>query len=240
MLLQSAFTQRIIFALLAQTWPIIYSTFFTYKLLKRAKNRATYTLSCFFVLFALTDILANFSILFIPTSLSYFFYMLAMYIFFFDHCFFIIFSWVLVKLEQKIPQWKFSLIIIVYGFISTYVFWIGFYFNGIKYDATTGWIPNYSWFFVVFSWTFLVTFLIVPQIYFSFKLLKTYEGDNLKRRITMYVISTFFQLGVVFAFFLYHFLFENQIYRTTYMVTALIISTSAAFLIYKSFVKELD
>ncbi|MFX0011601.1 MAG: hypothetical protein ACFE9R_14910 [Candidatus Hermodarchaeota archaeon] len=239
MLLQSVFTQRIIFALLAQTWPIIYGSFFSYKLLKRARNRATYTLSSFFILFALTDILANLSILYLNTPLAYFFYILAMYFFFFDHSFFIIFSWVLVKLEDKIPNWRFSLTIIIYGLVSTYVVWIGFYFNGIKYDATTGWLPNYSWFFVIFSWTFLVVFLIIPQSYFSFKLLKTFEGVILKRRIKMFIISTFFQLGVVFAFFLYHFLIGNQIYRTVYMVTALIISTSAGFLIYKSFVKEL-
>ncbi|NVM45325.1 MAG: hypothetical protein HWN79_10440 [Candidatus Lokiarchaeota archaeon] len=225
---------------MAQIWPIIYSSYFSYKLLKRAKNRSTYTLSCFFILYALTDVLANFSILFLFTPLAYFFYILAMYFFFFDHCFFIIFSWVLVKLEEKTPYWKFRLIIILYGITSTYVFWIGYFFNGIQYDSITNWVPRFSWFFLVFSWALLAAFLLIPQIYFSLKLSKIFEGVILKRRINMFIISSFFQLAVVFAFFLYHFLFENQIYRTIYMVSALIISTTSAFLIYKSFGKELD
>lgn len=240
MLLQNIFTQRIIFVLIIQIWPIFYCSYFAYKLLKRAKNRSTYTLSSFFILFALTDVIANLSILFLYTPMAYFFYILAMYFLFFDHCFFIIFSWVLVKLDEKSPNWKFSLTIILYGIISTYVFWIGFFFNGIMYDSTTTWVPRFSWFFLIFSWAFLVAFLIIPQIYFSFKLSKIFEGVVLKRRIKMFIICAFIELVVVFAFFLYRVLIENPLYGAFYMSLVTLVSPITAFLIYKSFVKELE
>ncbi len=240
MLLQNIFTQRIIFVLIIQIWPIFYCSYFAYKLLKRAKNRSTYTLSSFFILFALTDVIANLSILTLYTPIAYFFYIVAMYFFFFDHCFFIIFSWVLVKLDEKSPNWKFWLTIILYGIISTYVFWIGFFFNGIIYDSTTNWVPTFSWFFLIFSWAFLVAFLIIPQIYFSFKLLKIFEGVTLKHRINLFIICTFVELVVVFVFFLYRVLIDNPFFGTFYMSLAIIVSPIAAFLIYKSFVKDLE
>lgn len=240
MLLQSLFTQRIIIVLIVQIWPILYGSYFAYKLLKRAKNRSTYTLGNFFILFALTDVLANLSILSLSTPMAYFFYILAMYFFFFDHCFLIIFSWLLAKVVEKSPNWKYFLTIILYGITSTYVFWIGLFFNGIIYDSTTNWVPQFSWFFAIFSWAFLVIFLIIPQIYFSFKLLKVFEGVNLKRRINMFIICSFIELGVVFLFFLYRVLIDNQLFGVFYTVFVTIVSPIIAYLIYKSFVKELD
>lgn len=239
MLLQSLFTQRIILVFV-QIWPILYGSYFAYKLLKRAKNRSTYTLGSFFILFALTDVLANLSILSLYTPMPYFFYILAIYFFFFDHCFLIIFSWLLANLEEKSPNWKYFLTIIFYGIISTYVFWIGLFFNGIIYDSTTNWVPQFSWFFSIFSWAFLVIFLIIPQIYFSFKLIKIFEGVNLKHRINMFIICSFIELGVVFVFFLYRVLIDNQLFGAFYTVFVTIVSPIIAYLIYKSFVKELD
>jgi hypothetical protein len=240
MLFLDILTQRIIFVLIVQIWPIFYCSYFAYKLLKRAKNRTTYTLSSFFILFSLTDILANLSIVFLFTPIAYFFYVLAVYFLFFDHCLFIIFSWVLVKLDERPPNWKVSLNIFLYGIISTYVFWIGFFFNGIIYDSTTSWVPTFSWLFLIFSWTFLVAFLIIPQIYFSLKLLKIFEGVTLKRRINMFIIGTFVELSVVFIFFLYRVLIDNPFFGIFYISLVTIVSPIAAFVIYKSFLKELE
>ncbi len=54
MLLQGILTQRIIIVLIFQVWPIFYLSYLAYKLLKRAKNRATYTLSSVFLFIAFT------------------------------------------------------------------------------------------------------------------------------------------------------------------------------------------
>ena len=240
MLFQNEFILRLIVVSIFQIWPIFYGFFFTYKLLKRAKNRSTFILSSFFIFLSLTYFLATLSTFLINSPVSYFLYIFGIYFFFFSHCFLIIFSWIILKLDEKSSYWKCRLIVIFYGIISTYVLWIGFYFNGITYDSSTNWIPNYSRFFLIFSWAFLLTFLIIPQIYFSFKLLKVFEGVILKRRINMFIISVFLELSVVFLLFLYNNLFDNQIYRTFYLLTMPAVSTFAAFLIYKSFGKELE
>ena len=240
MLLQAILIQRIIIVLLVQIWPIFYGSYFAYKLLKRAKNRAIYTLSAFFILLSLAYFFASFSVFTINTPISYFIYINGIFCFVFGHCFFIIFSWVLAKLDEKSPNWKFFMIVILYGITSTFVYWIGFGFNGIMYDSSTYWIPTYSLYFLVFSWIIFLFLLIIPQIYFSFRLLKIFEGVILRRRIYMFLISAFLELTVVFALFLYNTWVENQIYRMLYILTVPEISTIAAFLIYKSFGEELD
>ncbi len=240
LLFQNEFILRLTIVSIFQIWPIFYGAYFAYKLLKRAKNKSTFTLSSFFILVSLAYFLATLSTFLINTPVSYFLYIFGIYFFFFSHCFLIIISWVIVKLDEKSSYWKLRLIVIFYGILSTYVLWIGFYFNGIIYDSSTNWVPNFSLFFLIFSWTFLLTFLIIPQIYFSFKLLKVFEGVILKRRINMFIISVFLELSVVFSLFLYNNLFDNLIYRTFYLLIMPAVSTFAAFLIYKSFGKELE
>lgn len=240
MLLQEILETRIIIGLITQGWPIIYGSYFAYKLLKRGKNRATFTLSGFFISLALTFFLANLSILLINTPFAYVLYITSIYLFFFTHSLFVIITWVLIKLDEKTPTWKFHLGITFYGVISTYVFWIGFYLNGIRLDSSTGWIPKYSWFFLIISWTFLFIFVIIPQIYLSFKLVKVFEGVTLKHRINLFIISVFLELTMVFSLFLYHVLVENEIFRIFYILVMPATATIAGFLIYKSFGKELE
>jgi len=240
MLLQVELTQRIIIVFIAQLWPIIYSSYFAYKLLNRGKNRATYTLSGIFISLAVTFFIATLSVLLSYTPFAYGFYITSIYLFFFTHSLFVIFTWVLIRLGEKSPTWKFHLGITFYGIISTYVFWIGFYLIGIRLDSSTGWTPIYSRFFFIISWAFLFIFVIIPQILLSFKLLKVFEGIILKRRINLFIVSVFLELIVVFSLFLYNFLVENEMYRTIYSFTIPVIGTIAAFLIYKSFGKELE
>jgi hypothetical protein len=241
MLLQEALNQRIILVLIAQIWPIFYCSYFVYKILNRAKNRATYTLSSLFISLSLSFFLASLSILLNYTPFAYVLFITGIYFFFFTHSLFVIFTWVLVRLDDKSPHWKFYLGIMFYGIISSFVFWIGFFLQGIRLDSSTEWIPIYSWFFMSISWTLLFIFVIIPQIYLSLKLRKVFEGIILKRRINMYIVSVFLELSMVFALFLYNAWIENTIYRT-YIYPSIfpIIGTIAAFLIYKSFGKELE
>ncbi len=240
MLLQGVLTQRIIIVLILQVWPIFYGSYFTYRLLKRARNRSTYTLGTIFIMTSLTYSLVGLSLVFVNTPVAYFFYIFGIFFFFFNHCFFIIFSWVLVKLDEKAPYWKFHLIIVLYGFISSFILFIGYYANGLVYDSSTNWIPTFSWFFLIIGWTFLLVFLVIPQIYYIVKLLKIFEGVTLKRRINLFIISIVLEFTMLFAWFLYNTWIDNIIYRTIYLFTFPLLGTIAALLLFKSFGKELD
>ncbi|GAH45282.1 unnamed protein product, partial [marine sediment metagenome] len=106
--------------------------------------------------------------------------------------------------------------------------------------ASTGWTPAYSWFFLGFSWTFILIFLIIPQIFLSLKILKVYEGIVLKRRLNLFLISVFLGLLIPIFLFLYHAMPENLVFRTFYLLTMPEVGVYAAYLIYKGFGKDLD
>jgi len=119
LLLQSALTERIIIVGVFQIWPIIYDSFFAYKLLKRAKNRSTATLSCFFIFNALAFFLALVSIILANTPFAYLCYVIAFFIIILAQSFVVIFSWLIVNLGEKLSYKKYYLEILIYGIIST-------------------------------------------------------------------------------------------------------------------------
>ena len=240
MLFQAILTQRIIIVLITQIWPVFYCSYFAYKLLTRAKNRAIYSISGFFVTLAMTYFFATISVFVLNTPFAYLFYIIGIYFFFFSHSFFVIISWVLGTLDKKSPRWKYITIIILYGIISTYIFWIGYFLGGITYDSSTYWVPTYSWSFLAFSWGFIILFLILPQIYYSVKLRKVFEGAVMRRRINLFIFGISLELEVVIFLFLYNTLVDNQIFRIIFIIITPAVSTIAGYLLYRSFGKELE
>ncbi len=240
MLFQNEIIVRLIAASVLQVWPIFYLSYFTYRLLRRAKNRSTYILSAYFVTTALAYFLATLSIFLTNTPFAYIIYVLSIYVFVFSYSFLINFSWLLTRLDEKPHYTKLYLRIIFYAILSLYVIVISIPFNGIALDASTGWTPNYSWLFLVFSWIYFLILLIIPQIYFSFKILKVYEGVVLKKRLNSFIFSVFLSLSLAISLFLYHTWIENLIFRTFHIFLGLVFGISAAYLIYKGFGKQLE
>ena len=189
MLLLSALTERIIVVSILQIWPIIYHSFFAYNLLKRAKNRSTATLSCFFIFYALAFFLGSSSIFLANTPFAYFCYIIGFFNLIFTQSFIVIFSWLMVNLDKKLSYKKYYFAILIYGIFSTYVFWIGIFLEGIRNDSSTGWIPVFSWLFLFVSYSYIAIFLIVPEIILAVKLINIFEGVLLKRRIKLFIIS---------------------------------------------------
>jgi len=240
LLFQNEFIVRLIAASVLQVWPIIYLSFFAYKLLNRAKNRSTYILSGYFITTALAYFLATFSIFLSNTPFAYIVYVVSIYFFVFSYSFLINFSWLLTRLDEKPHRTKLYLRIIIYSILSLYVIILSILFNGISLNASTGWTPKYSWFFLGFSWIYFLIFLIIPQIYFSFKISKVYEGVVLKKRLNLFIFSVFLGLTLAISLFLYHTWTENLIFRTFHISIGLVFGISAAYLIYKGFGKELE
>lgn len=240
MLLQNALTERIIIVGIFQIWPIIYDSFFAYKLLKRAKNRSTATLSCFFIFNALTFFLALISIILANTPFAYICYLIAFFTLIFAQSFIVIFSWLMVNLDEKISYKKYYLGILIYGIISTYVFWIGIFLEGIRYDSGTGWVPIFSWFFFLISCSYVTIFLIVPEIILAIKLINIFEGVQLKRRIKSFIFSVFFEFAVLFLIILYNTWTNNTVFKVIFFFLMPPLGMLAVYFIYKSFGKELE
>jgi len=240
LLFQNELIVRVIAASVLQLWPIIYLSYFAYKLLHRAKNRSTYILSGYFITTALAYFLATISIFLSNTSSAYIVYLVSIYFFVFSFSFLINFSFLLTKLDEKSCNTKFFLRVALYAILSLYVIIIGFFFNGITLNASTGWTPHFSWFFLGFSWLYFLIFLIIPQAYLSYRILKLYEGVVLKKRLNLFTFSVFLGLSLAISLFLYHTWTENIIFRAFHLIIGLIFGISAAYLIYKGFGKELD
>ena len=243
MLFQNEFIVRIITVSIFQIWPIFYGSYFAILLLKRAKNRSTYTLSGFFITMALTYFLATLSAFLVFTPLFAFsniIYIFSIYALIFSYSLLINFSWLLTKLDEKTSHSKYYLRIILYAILTLYVPLIAIPFNGVTLNASTGWIPTYNWFFLGFSWTYILIFLIIPQIYLTLKILKIYGGIVLKRRLNLFLSSVFLGLLIPIFVFLYHAMPENEIFRIFYTLTIPELGAFGAYLIYKGFGKELD
>ena len=240
MLFQNEFVVRLIIVSIFQIWPIFYCSYFAYRLLKRAKNRSTYILSAYFITTALTYFLATISTYLVFTPLAYIIYVISIYFFVFSYSFLINFSWLLIKLDEKSCNAKFFLRVTLYAILSLYVLLIAIPFNGITLNASTGWIPNYSWFFSGISWTYFLIFLIIPLLYLSFQILKVYEGIVLKRRLNRFIISVFLMLLIAVFMFLYNTWTENVVFRTFYIFVMPELGVVGAYLVYKGFGKDLE
>ncbi len=244
LLFQNEIILRFIIVSIFQIWPVFYCSYFAYRLLHRAKNRSTYILSAYFATTALTYFLATFSTYLnffnLFETFSYFLYVISIYFFVFSFSFLINFSWILTKLDEKSCNTKFFLRVVLYAILSSFVIIIGILFNGITLNASTGWIPHYSWFFLGFSWIYFLLFLIIPQIYLSFKILRVFEGIVLKKRLNRFIIATFLGLLVLVFLFLYNTWIENDVFRTYYIFIMPELATIAAYLVYIGFGKKLD
>ena len=241
MIFQEALIQRIIIISIFQTWPIFYQLFLAYKLLNRVKNPLSYMLGSYFIFNAIAFIFPFPSIIFINTPLAYCFMFLTWFFIIFSQGFLVIFSWELKSLSKPL---RFKKIIPWIGLnliFTSYVIWAGVLFQGIKYDASTFWIPTFSWEFAITSWIVLSLYLVLPQSIFAFKLLKSFQGEIIKKRILKYLISVILEYFLTFMLILYNTWTDNQIFRLIYLfIISFPLGILAAYLIYKSLIKELD
>jgi len=145
------------------------------------------------------------------------------------------------NLDEKFSYKKYYLGILIYGIISTYVFWIGIFLEGIRYDSGTGWIPVFSWLFLFISYSYIAIFLIVPEIILAVKLINLFEGVILKRRIKLFIVSVFLGFTILLLIILYNTWINNIfVFKVIYVFLMPPLGTLATYYIYKSFGKVLE
>ncbi|MFX1357149.1 MAG: hypothetical protein ACFFA8_07665 [Promethearchaeota archaeon] len=242
MLFQNALTLRIITISLTQIWPIIYTLILAYKVIKRARNQLTYTLFSIFTINSIIYILPIFSVLLIGASgmFAYAFYIIPFFLFIFNQGLIVIFTWLLTQLGEKFSTIKIITLIIIYSVIASYVFWFGILFQGIRYDSETGWIPTFSLQFAYISWILSTIVFTLPELLLSIKIIKTYEGKIMRKRIRLFLIGMFLEFVIVYNLILYNTWVENQIFRILNPIISLTLGFFSAYFIYKGFGKGLN
>lgn len=240
MIFQNLLLERIIIVAIGQSWPIIYLSIFAYKLLKRTKNRSTITLSTFFLLLASAYLFAFFSIFAINTPFSYSLYIITWYLYMFSHYFFILFTWLLLHIEESVSLKKYHMFMVLYGIIMAIIIWIGIFNGGIRYDETTSWRPLFSWSFAIINWLYITFFLVLPELLMSFKLVKIFKGSKVVIRIKLFLVSSFLEYVLISLVVLYNMLPDNHGYRSIHIYIGLPLGMLAAYFIYRSFGKNIE
>ena len=231
--------ERIIGFAITQIWPFLYCPYFTYKLLKRAQNRSTFILSSFFITYIIVFILAFFSIIFKDVPNSNLFYVFSFFLYIFSKSLLILTSWMMTHLAEKTRYIKIFLILTIYAIFSSYIFWLTFYFNGIKYGPETGWRPKFN---VPFFWVtsiYTIILLIVPGMILAKNLFNQFKGLPIWKRIKEFIAGMLLDFIEVFFISIYNTWYENTIYRSLNLFIALPLTISAAILIYHGFGRSL-
>lgn len=239
MLVQSFLIERIIAFSVSQIWPIFYSPYLAYKLLKRAKTRSTISLSTFLINFAMIFIIALFSIIFIGTPYSKVIYSISLYLFMFNNGFLILTIFIMTQLTKKVRIKSIILFIFFYLILASYVFWIGFPFGGLIYGPDTGWRPEFSWTFFWVSVLYVTGFLIVPELFLAKKLLREFKGLPMEGRIKMFLFGVFLFFVENYMLLMYNTWTENVIYHSIHLIIAVPLTAGAAYLAYRGFGRSL-
>ena len=240
MLFEGVSLERLIVFAMTQIWPIIYSPYFARKLLKRAVNRSTITLSIFFINYALVFIIALVSLLFIDTPFSIILYSISLYLFMFNQGLLILTSWFMTRLTKKTNITSIFLIIALYLLIASYVFWIGFLYEGIIYNSSTGWRPIFTWFFFWNAFFYVTFALILPELFLATKIMGEFKGSQIQSRVKMFILGGLLNFFNLYFLILYNSWPENLIYRIMIPFIALILNIVSAYLAYHGIGRALE
>lgn len=240
MLFQNVLIDRIIAFTISQLWPLIYFPYFAYKLLKRSRNRSILILSISFINYALVFLIALFSIFLIDTPFSKILYSISLYLFFFNHGLYIITNWLMTRLIER-TQTKFIFFIIIsYLILASFVFWVGYPFEGLIYGPSTGWRPEYSWLFFWVSFFYVTFFLIIPEIFIAKKVSREFKGTLVENRVKQFTIGIFLNFLNIYFLITYNTWVENEIYRSIHLFIVVPLNLISAYLVYRGIGRALE
>jgi hypothetical protein len=232
-------SERIFAIIISEIWPIIYGIFIAIILLKRRINRSTISLSIYFLGFASVFLIGFASLFLVGTPYSMILYSISLYLLIFIQIMPILSSWIMISLPQKIKSSKIILLLIFYGLLATYVFWIGFPLHGINYGQITGWIPEYSSLFFWFTFCYITIALMIPEVILAKKLLKTFSGFEIGNRVKLFIIGVFLLYIDMYFVLVYNTWITNLTYRSIHLIISIPLTTIGAFLIYLGFGRSL-
>ena len=232
MLLQSPELIRLLIVFIPQ---LILASIFLYiaiKLLKRNRIRPIVTLSMFYI-FSATGLIFNAIFLliavFIPENalLMVSLYFLSFYPILFSPIFIFTFIITLLKLDDVFTLKKQSLMVLIYGLITFFVFFTP---DGIRF--TEEWRPIFSWTLLAIVFIVYSVFIVIPTIIYSRRLLKTFQDKVLKKKLLTFIIGVIGMLFSVYGATLY-ITWQDPLFRAIWSVaTVLIIIPSALFIYY--------
>lgn len=233
LLLQHIDISRFIQIFLVQGLIGFFFLYIAFRILKRDAKGLSLILSCFYLsttIGVIINIVYAFIfieiIVFILHFLTYFFLCLSL-------MFLLIFTLVLLRSESIVTK---KIQIFLLTIFSIGLLMLLFIPNGIIINETTGWKPEWSWSFLIYSFL-ICTSVIIPTIFYSIKLYLKFEHQELKKKWKYFLIGMF-----AYYFVYYGTSFSNALADPTFRMVWSIISLPSLislYFIYYGVVKQL-
>jgi len=238
MLLQSIDLSDLVIIFISQLILASIFLFIAIKLLKRTRPRPIITLSILYFLL-IAGFIFNIIHVIIRTIhpenvlLLEVIYFLTFYPLLFAPIFLLTFIISILKLGDVFTLKKQLIITLIYGFVTLLIFFIP---DGITF--TEQWQPIYSWAFFAAIYTSFTIFITIPTIWYSRRLVKTFQDKILKKKLITFLIGVFAMYSVIYGGVLY-LTWQNPLFRTIWSVVTFFLMIPSGILIYLGIGREL-
>ena len=232
MLLQSPDMVRIVIIFIPQLIVAGLFLFLAIKLLRRNQQRPTVTLCMLYILLgsglifnAMHVVLAAFQ----PENvvLLLVIYFLSYFPMLFSAVFILTFMISILRLGDVFTIKKQLIITLIYGFIIGIIFFTP---NGITFSEQ--WRPIFSWVFLTLVYIVLTVFIVLPTLWYSRSLVKTFQDKILKRKLSIFITGVIGMLFSIYGIVLY-ITWQGSLFSSLWSIlTTFIIIPSALFIYY--------
>ncbi len=232
MLLQSPDIIRLLIIFIPQLIVACLFLFLAIKLLRRNQQRPTVTLCMLYILSgsglifnAMHVVLAAFQ----PENvvLLLVIYFLSYFPMLFSAVFILTFMISILRLGDVFTIKKQLIITLIYGFIIGIIFFTP---NGITFSEQ--WRPIFSWVFLTLVYIVLTVFIVLPTLWYSRSLVKTFQDKILKRKLSIFITGVIGMLFSIYGTVLY-ITWQGSLFSSLWSIlTTFIIIPSALFIYY--------
>jgi hypothetical protein len=231
-LLQSPDMARILIIFIPQLILAGLFLFLAIKLLRRNQQRPTVTL---FMVYSLTASGLIFNAMHVVLAafqpenevLLLVIYFFTIFLLLFPPIFMLTFMISILRLGDVFTIKKQLIITLIYGFI---IFVILFTPNGITFSEQ--WRPIFSWSFLTLMYITLTVFIVLPTLWYSRRLVKTFQDKILKRKLIIFITGIYGMLFSIYGTILY-ITWQNSLFSSLWSIlTTFIIIPSSLFIYY--------
>jgi len=208
------------------------------KLLRRNRQRPTVTLCMMYIISASGLIFNAMHVVlavFQPENevLLLVIYFLTFFLWLFSPVFILTFMLSLLRLGDVFTIKKQLIITLIYGFIIVIIYFTP---NGITFSEQ--WRPIYSWVFLTLMYIALTVFILLPTLWYSRRLIKTFQDKILKKKLITFLTGVFGMLLSLYGTILY-ITWQDSLFSSLWSIVTTFISIPSALFIYYGIGREL-
>jgi len=160
-------------------------------------------------------------------------YFLTFFPWLFSPVFILTFMLSLLRLGDIFTIKKQLIITLIYGFIIVIIYFTP---NGITFSEQSR--PIFSWGFLTLLYITLTVFIILPTLWYSRRLIKTFQDKILKKKLITFIIGVYGLLISIYGTILY-ITWQNSLFSSFWSIVTTFISIPSALFIYYGIGREL-